>query len=68
MLGILTDAGVVEPKVWCGEAKEMERFFAETTGQKLEVLSCLVAMAPFGQLQKHVPKRDPILFRFPGGR
>jgi diacylglycerol kinase family enzyme len=41
MLSILTGAGVVEPKVWCGEAKEMERFFAEAAGQKLEVLIVL---------------------------
>jgi len=41
MLSILTDAGVVDPKVWCGEAKEMERFFAEAAGQKLEVLIVL---------------------------
>ena len=41
MLSILTGAGVVEPKVWCGEAKEMERFFAEAAGQELEVLIVL---------------------------
>ena len=41
ILSILTGAGVVEPKVWCGEAKEMERFFAEAAGQKLEVLIVL---------------------------
>jgi len=41
MLSILTGAGVVNPKVWCGEAKEMERFFAEAAGQKLEVLIVL---------------------------
>jgi diacylglycerol kinase family enzyme len=41
MLSILTDGGVVDPKVWCGEAKEMERFFAEAAGQKLEVLIVL---------------------------
>jgi diacylglycerol kinase family enzyme len=41
MLSILTDAGVVDPKVWCGEAKEMERFFTEAAGQKLEVLIVL---------------------------
>jgi len=41
MLSILTGAGVVDPKVWCGEAKEMERFFTEAAGQKLEVLIVL---------------------------
>jgi diacylglycerol kinase family enzyme len=38
MLSVLTCAGLVEPKVWCGEAKEKERFFAEAAGRKLEVL------------------------------
>ena len=41
MVDILKGAGIVEPKVWCGEAKEMERFFAEAAGQKLEVLIVL---------------------------
>jgi diacylglycerol kinase family enzyme len=41
ILSILTRAGIVEPKVWCGEAKEMERSFAEATGQKLKVLIVL---------------------------
>src|SRR5439155_23615524 len=41
MLSILKRAGIVEPKAWCGEAKEMERSFAEAAGQKLEVLIVL---------------------------
>jgi diacylglycerol kinase family enzyme len=41
MLSVLMGAGVVEPKVWCGEAKEIERFFAEAAGQKREVLIVL---------------------------
>jgi len=41
IFSILTRAGIVEPKVWCGEAKEMERSFAEAAGQKLEVLIVL---------------------------
>ena len=68
MLSNLTGAGVVEPKVWCGEAKEMERFFAEAAGQKLEVLIVLGGDGTIRQLQRHAPKREPILFRFPGGR
>jgi diacylglycerol kinase family enzyme len=38
---ILARGGIVKPKVWCGEAKEMERSFAEAAGQKLEVLIVL---------------------------
>src|SRR5947207_14451877 len=41
MLSILKRAGVVEPKVWCGEAEEMDRSFAEAAEQKLEVLIVL---------------------------
>jgi len=41
MFSILARAGIVEPKLWCGEAKEMERSFAEAAGQKLEVLIVL---------------------------
>jgi len=41
IFSILTRGGIVEPKVWCGEAKEMERSFAEAAGQKLEVLIVL---------------------------
>jgi diacylglycerol kinase family enzyme len=54
MLRILTRAGIVEPR--CGEGREMERFFSEAAGQKLEVLivlggdgttfSCLRSNAP----------------------
>ena len=41
IFSILTRGGIVEPKVWCGEAKEMERLFAEAAGQELEVLIVL---------------------------
>jgi diacylglycerol kinase family enzyme len=41
IFSILTRGGIVEPKVWCGEAKEMERSFAEAAGQELEVLIVL---------------------------
>ena len=41
IFSILTGAGIVEPKVWCGAAKEMERSFAEATGHNLNVLIVL---------------------------
>lgn len=68
MLRILTHAGIAEPKVWCGEAKEMERFFRRQPGNRLIFLSCLEAMARFRELQEHAPKRLPFLFRFQGER
>jgi diacylglycerol kinase family enzyme len=40
MLGILTGAGVVGPKTWCGEPAEMERFFTEAAKQNLDI--CIV--------------------------
>jgi diacylglycerol kinase family enzyme len=41
MLSILKRAGIAEPKMWCGEADQMEPSFAEAAGQKLEVLIVL---------------------------
>ena len=41
MLDILKGAGIVEAKVWCGDADEMERSFTEAARQKLEVLVVL---------------------------
>jgi diacylglycerol kinase family enzyme len=41
MFCILQRAGIVEPKVWCNEAKEIERSFAEAAEQKLDVLIVL---------------------------
>jgi len=67
MLGILTDAGVVQPKVWCGEAKEMERFFAETTGQKLEVLIVLGGDGTIRTAAEVCAEKGPYLIPLPGG-
>ena len=41
MLNNLKRAGIVEPKMWCGGADQMEPSFAEAAGQKLEVLIVL---------------------------
>ena len=41
IFSILTGAGIVEPKVWCGASKEMQRSFAAATGQNLDVLIVL---------------------------
>src|SRR4029434_7412151 len=38
MLDILKGAGIVEAKIWCGNADQMERSFTEAARQKLEVL------------------------------
>jgi len=67
MLSILTGAGVVEPKVWCGEAKEMERFFAEAAGQKLEVLIVLGGDGTIRTAAEACAEKGSCLILLPGG-
>jgi diacylglycerol kinase family enzyme len=67
MLSILTDAGIVEPKVWCGEAKEMARFFAEATGQKLEVLIVLGGDGTIRTAAEACAEKGSYLIPLPGG-
>ncbi|KAF5407682.1 MAG: lipid kinase YegS [Candidatus Udaeobacter sp.] len=67
MLSILTGAGVVEPKVWCGEAKEMERFFAEAAGQKLEVLIVLGGDGTIRTAAEGCAEKGSYLIPLPGG-
>lgn len=67
MLSILTGAGVVEPKVWCGEAKEMERFFAEAAGQKLEVLIVLGGDGTIRTAADACAEKGSYLIPLPGG-
>jgi hypothetical protein len=38
MLDVLNGAGIVEEKIWCANADEMERSFTEAARQKLQVL------------------------------
>jgi diacylglycerol kinase family enzyme len=67
ILSILTGAGVVEPKVWCGEAKEMEQFFAEAAGQKLEVLIVLGGDGTIRTAAEACAEKGPYLIPLPGG-
>ena len=67
MLGILTGAGVVEPKVWCGEAKEMERFFAEAAGQTLEVRIVLGGDGTIRTAAEACAEKGSCLIPLPGG-
>jgi diacylglycerol kinase family enzyme len=67
MLSILTGAGVVEPKVWCGEAKEMERFFAEAAGQTLEVLIVLGGDGTIRTAAETCAEKGSYLIPLPGG-
>jgi diacylglycerol kinase family enzyme len=67
MLSILTGAGAIEPKVWCGEAKEMERFFAEAAGQKLEVLIVLGGDGTIRTAAEACAEKGSYLIPLPGG-
>ena len=67
ILSILTRAGIVEPKVWCGEAKEMERLFAEAAGQKLEVLIVLGGDGTIRTAAEVCAEKGPYLIPLPGG-
>jgi diacylglycerol kinase family enzyme len=67
MLSILTGAGLVERKVWCGEAKEMERFFAEAAGQKLELLIVLGGDGTIRTAAEACAEKRSYLIPLPGG-
>jgi len=67
MLSILTGAGVVEPKTWCGEADKMERFFAEAAGQKPEVLIVLGGDGTIRTAAEASAEKGSYLIPLPGG-
>jgi len=67
ILSILTRAGIVEPKVWCGEAKEMERSFAEAARQKLEVLIVLGGDGTIRTAAETCAEKGSYLIPLPGG-
>jgi diacylglycerol kinase family enzyme len=67
MLSILSRAGIVEPKVWCGEAKEMERFFAELAGQELDIFIVLGGDGTIRTAAEACAEKGPYLIPLPGG-
>ena len=67
MLSILTRAGIVEPKAWCGEAKEMERFFAEAASQKLDIFIVLAGDGTIRRAAEACTETSPYLIALPGG-
>jgi diacylglycerol kinase family enzyme len=67
MLSILSRAGIVEPKVWCGEAKEMERFFAELAGQELDIFIVLGGDGTIRTAAEACAEKGPFLIPLPGG-
>jgi diacylglycerol kinase family enzyme len=67
IFSILTRAGIVEPKVWCGEAREIERSFAEAARQKLEVLIVLGGDGTIRTAAEVCAEKGPYLIPLPGG-
>ena len=67
ILSILKSTGIVEPKTWCGGADQMERSFAEATGQKLEVLIVLGGDGTIRTAAEACAERGPYLIPLPGG-
>jgi diacylglycerol kinase family enzyme len=67
MLSILTRAGVVEPKMWCGGADHMEPSFAEATEQKLEVLVVLGGDGTIRTAAETCAETGTYLIPLPGG-
>jgi len=67
MLSILKRAGIAEPKMWCGEADQMEPSFAEAAGQKLEVLIVLGGDGTIRTAAEVCAEEGPYLIPLPGG-
>ena len=67
MLNNLKRAGIVEPKMWCGGADQMEPSFAEAAGQKLEVLIVLGGDGTIRTAAEVCAQEGPYLIPLPGG-
>ena len=67
MLRILERAGIAKLKVWCGEAKEMERFFSEAAGQKLDVFIVLGGDGTIQRGAEACAEKAALLIPLPGG-
>ncbi len=67
MLDILEGAGIVEAKIWCGEADQMERSFREAARQKLEVLVALGGDGTIRRAAEACAAQGRYLIPLPGG-
>src|SRR5258707_5478134 len=67
MLSILTGAGVIESRTWCGEGHKMEQFFTEAAGHKLEVLIVLGGDGTIRTAAEVCAEKGPYLIPVPGG-
>lgn len=67
MLNTLKDAGIAEPRMWCGRADQMAQFLAEAAGQKLEVLVVLGGDGTIRTAAEGCTEKGPYLIPLPGG-
>jgi diacylglycerol kinase family enzyme len=67
MLDILKGAGIVEAKIWCGNADQMERSFTEAARQKLEVLVALGGDGTIRTAAEACAAEGRYLIPLPGG-
>jgi len=67
MLDILNGAGIVDAKIWCGDADQMERSFTEATRRKLEVLVVLGGDGTIRTAAERCGAERSYLIPLPGG-
>jgi diacylglycerol kinase family enzyme len=67
MLDILTRAGIVGPRTWCGEAEEMERCFKEAARQKPDIFIVLGGDGTIRKAAEACSETGPYLIPLPGG-
>lgn len=67
MLNILKNAGIGEPKMWCGEADTMERSFEEAIAQKPGILIVLGGDGTIRKAAETCGKPGCYLIPLPGG-
>ena len=67
MLDILKGAGIVEAKIWCGDADQMERSFTEATRRQLEVLVVLAGDGTIRTAAERCGAERSYLIPLPGG-
>jgi diacylglycerol kinase family enzyme len=67
MLAKLKDAGIVEPRIWCGGADKMEPSFAEAAAEKLEVFIVLGGDGTIRRAAEACAGEGRYLLPLPGG-
>ena len=67
MLDILKGGGILESKIWCGEADQMERSFKETARQELDVLVALGGDGTIRRAAELCAAQEQYLIPLPGG-